>query len=91
MRKSAQITIGLINLAWALSVLVLGLYLLIPDALGGDTRVMGLAMVGASLFLVMWLVIDRLVPNAGRWFTGTLKVSAIVVFYASGVITLLGG
>ena len=52
---------------------------------------MGLAMVGASLFLVMWLVIDRLVPEAGRWFTGTLKVSAIVVFYACGVLTLLGG
>jgi hypothetical protein len=71
-------------------VLVLGLVLLVPDPIRGDTRVMGLSMIAAAFFLAMWLVIDRLVPKAGRVFTGTLKLSAVVLFYACGVLSLVG-
>jgi len=89
MRKTQQIAWGLLCFGWALSVLVLGLVLLMPDTDRGDTRLMGLAMVAAAAFFVMWLVIDRLIPDAGPVFTGTLKLAALVVFYASGVLTLV--
>ena len=44
MSKTGQHAFRIAALCWAMSVLVLGLFLLLPDTARGETRPMGLAM-----------------------------------------------
>ena len=90
MKSAGQTALMLTGFAWALSALVLGLTLMLPALRGEGDFVMGLAFAAVGLFLAMWLVIDPLVPQAGPFFTGTLKLLAVVLFFASGFATLYG-
>ena len=90
MKHAAVITLRLTGFCWAQSMLVLGLVWLMPATAHEGGPAYGLAMIAAGLFLAMWLVIDRLVPDASRVFTGTLKLAALVVFYGCGWAVLVG-
>lgn len=89
MNKAAQMMLTLSGLGWAMSMLILGLASMMLTSPWGHHLAVGLALVGASLFVVMWLVLDRLVPDAGRVFTGTLKLVALVLFYACGTAAVI--
>ncbi|MFK7790003.1 MAG: hypothetical protein AB8C95_11005 [Phycisphaeraceae bacterium] len=92
MNHARPIPLMLTGLCWAMSMLVLGLTSLMIGPTPDPTRLaMGLALIGASLFLMMWLVIDPLVPDAGRIFTGTLKLATLVVFYVYAALMLVSG
>lgn len=90
MKHAAETALRLTGFCWAQCMLVLGLLLLMPAVNRDNGPAFGLALVAAGLFLAMWLVIDRLVPDASRFFTGTLKLVLLVVFYACGSAALYG-
>ncbi len=93
MKKAGQIALVLTCFCWAQSMFVLGLSQLVsqmPEMPADMQLTMGLAFVAAGLFLAMWLVIDPLVPQAGRIFTGTLKLAMVVLFYICSAATLAG-
>lgn len=90
MKPTADTMLRLTGFCWGQCMLVLGLLLLVPTVPRGSGPATGLALVAAGLFIAMWLVLDRLVPEANRFLTGTLKLVTIVVFYACGSAALYG-
>lgn len=75
---------------WAQLWLVLGLAFLIEELIPGLAPEVGLTFVAAGLFLGMRLLIDPLVPDAGRAFTLSLKLASLVWLITCGLITLQG-
>lgn len=86
MNRPATIVLGLCSLCCAQGILVLGLWLFLDVFGAGEGVVVSLALVAMGSLLAMRLVIDGLVPDAGRVFTGALKLIALAVFLTCGTI-----
>lgn len=90
MTRPLRITFQLIGTGWAQSLLVAGIALLaapLPVSLGVGP---GLALIGAGLFVAMWLVIDPAVPGAGPIMTVGLKIACLLLFYAGSAWMVYG-
>lgn len=89
MNRSQKIAVGLIGYLLAQAILVLGIALLLQE-IGASLGIeVGLMFLAAASLLVMWQVIDMLVPDAGDGFVSTLKlISAAVFFIASSLMFL---
>lgn len=89
MNRSRMIARGLVSFALAQALLVLGIALLMQK-IGADYGIeVALAMVAAGTLLAMLGMIDRLVTDAGRCFTGTLKLLVAAVFFIASSLMFL--
>lgn len=90
MRRPAHILVVSLGIGWSQSLLVAGLWLIFATALPHARLVPAVGLIGAGLFVAMWLVIDRLVSEAGARFAAGLKLLALGVFYAASALALYG-
>ncbi|MEM9348117.1 MAG: hypothetical protein AAGB26_16025 [Planctomycetota bacterium] len=90
MSHASRVATGLLGYCWAQFVIVIGLALLLSKITSKPETEAGLTMIAGGAVLAMGLVIDKLVPEAGRTFVWTLKGAAIVVFVACGAWTVQG-
>ena len=81
MNRSTRVATLLLNWGFAQTVFVLGLALWFSGATFIPGQFSGLALVAAGGFLAMWLVIDPLVPDAGKAFAWSLKAGMLLLFY----------
>ncbi|MEM6504259.1 MAG: hypothetical protein AAGC44_12005 [Planctomycetota bacterium] len=90
MSYASRVVTGLLGYCWAQCVIVIGLALLLAEITAKPETEAGLTMIAGGAVLAMGLVVDKLVPDAGRTFVWTLKGAAIVMFIACGAWTLQG-
>lgn len=79
-----------LGIGWSQALLVAGLWLIFATTLHLARLVPAAGLIAAGLFVAMWLVIDRLVPDAGAWFVAGLKLLALLLFYAASGLALYG-
>lgn len=88
MNQPLRKTVLLVGACWAEVLLVAGVWVLLAGLPLSARLAPGLVFVSAGLYVAMMLVIDRLVPDAGRVMVGSLKIAVVLVFCTCTVLTL---
>lgn len=90
MSRRTRNLVLVIGTAWAQVLLVAGCVALFGIGQAGTHLLAGAAFVSAGLFVAMALVIDPLVPKAGRGFVFGLKLAAVFVFLVCSGLAVYG-
>lgn len=90
MNRPLRITFRLAATGWAQSLLVAGVALIAAPLPLSLRLGPGLAMIGAGLFVAMWLVIDPAIPDAGAGLTTVLKSLCLLLFYLGSAWMVYG-
>lgn len=76
----------LLGTIWSEVLLVAGLALALAPPIGADRLLPAMTLWSAGSFVAMWLVIDRLVPDARPSVVRSLKLANAAVFWVCGSI-----
>lgn len=90
MTRQARISELLMGTLCGQAMLVFGLWLAFAQWLASSRLAAALALMAGGMYLAMVIVIDPLVPGAGRVFVGLIKSAVAIVFYASAALVIYG-
>lgn len=90
MNRPTSILMMVLGFGWAQSLLIAGLSLMFATTVSLHRLVPAVGLIGAGLFVAMWLVIDRLVDGVKPSFVSGLKFAAVLLFYTATAVTVYG-
>ena len=89
MNRSTRIAVGLVSYLSGQALIVAGIVVLIGDVSDDLGIEIALILMASGTILLMRRVIDVLVPDASKWFTGSLKLVVAATFFVASSLMLL--